>query len=177
MKKYLFLFLIVSLFSCEDNKRNIVDTQEIVEKSKFYKEAIVQQGEDFFGLKLGDEFETAKEVLPEKYFIEEDENYLFYKIESTYTVAEYQLYFNENKLEEIDFDAIVYDEKGAFDNNGAIELFNDLKDDFIIVFGNKYMTSSEGENEILFWNKGNKNIQLILEKAKVHAYLDISFKE
>jgi len=177
MKKYFYLFLLLFFFSCKNDKRVILDTQTEIEKSEFYKTTVIQKGEDFLGLKLGEEFETAREVLPKKYLIEEDENYLYYKIENTFTVVEYQLYFNENKLEEIDFDAIVYDETGMFDKNGAIELFNDLKEDFIYTFGNKYMTSEEEENEILFWNKENKNVQLILEKAKVHAYLDISLKD
>lgn len=173
MKKNIFIFLLVILFSCK-NDRVIVDTQDIPTKSKFYKETVIQKGSDFLGLQLGEEFETALEVLPKEYLGEETENYLYYKIENSYSTVEYQLYFNENKLEEINFDAVVYNEKGTFDENGAIELFNDLKEDFLYSFGNKYMTSSDEVNEILFWNNGNKNVQLILEKAKVHVYLDMT---
>jgi len=177
MKKYIYIFVTLALFSCNSDSRNIVDTKNDSSKSKFYKETIKQQGEDFLGLKLGEDFITAKDVLPKEYLVEEEENYLYYRLEGVYTVVEYQLYFNnEEKLEEINFDAIVYDEKGTFDKNGAIELFNEIKEDFIKTYGNKYMTSSDEENEILFWNKENKNAQLILEKAKVHAYLDISLK-
>jgi len=180
MKNFLYFLLIVALVSCKNDERVIIDTKSQVEKSKSYKEAVVQQGGDFLGLILGEEFETASKilptVLPADITTEEDENFLYYRLEHIYTVTEYQLFFDNNKLEEINFDAIVYNEKGDFDENGAIELFNDLKDDFIKFYGNKYMTSSDEDNEILFWNKGNKNVQLILEKAKVHVYLDIALK-
>ena len=175
MKKYLSIFILL-IFACKNDNRVIIDTQKESSKSKYYKETVIQQGEDFLGLKLGEEYETASKVLPKENLVEENENYLYYKVEKTYSVAEYQLYFEENKLQEIDFDAIVYDETGTFDENGAKELFNDLKEDIINAFGKKYMTSSDETNEILFWNKDDKNVQLILEKAKVHAYFDIALK-
>ncbi len=172
MKKYLYLALIIVVYiSCNENTQEA--QVDLSNKSIFYKETILKQGGDFLSLNLGDKMENASKVLPKDILQQNEKNYQFYKSSNTFSVAEYQLIYEKEKLVEIDFDVFIYDEKGNFDTDGALELFNELKEDFLKKFGNKYMESSDTENEILYWSKDNKNVQLILEKAAVHAYLDI----
>ena len=170
----LFLLSLIVLISCKNDTKEITTVPDIA-NSKYYQETMLRVGNDFLGFNLGENFETASIVFSKEHLQQEENDYLYYKISNTYTEAEYQLIFEDEKLKEIDFDVHVYDEKGNFNTQGAETLFTEIKADFLKRFGNKYMESSEEENEILYWSKDKKNIQLIHEKAKaaVHVYADI----
>jgi len=177
MKNYsLFLVLFITFFSCKnEEKKPVVEDVQTSTKSKFYKEVIVKNSGHFSGLILGEEFQKASKIIDENFKAEEDENeFILYKLDKTYTNSSYELYFKNNKLNEILFDTYVYDEKGMFDKNGSLVLFKEIKEDFLKRFGNKYMETSNTENEILFWSDENKDIQLIHEigKAGVHVYIE-----
>lgn len=178
MKKIIFLFIIAfSLIACSNEANNTpIETATDITKSNVYLEVIKYKGGDFAGFNLGDEIEVASKVFGEENLIENETDYLFYKFEETYTNSEYQLTFADNKLSELYLDAYIYDETGTFDRAASSELFNEIKDDFLKKFGNKYMETSNEKNEILYWSNDKKNIQLIHEvsKAAVHVYLDIS---
>lgn len=178
MKKILILLVTAfSLVACtNESKKNTPEVDNSVVRSKYYLEVIKQIGGDFSGFNLGDEFKVASKVFGEQNLIEKSEDYLFYKFEDTYTNSEYQIYFSENKLNELYIDTYIYDETGTFDRAASAILFNEIKEDFLKRFGNKYMETSKEKNEILYWSNNKKNIQLIHEvsKAAVHVYLDIS---
>lgn len=178
MKKIIILFVTAFLLmTCNSDSKTIATpTATDVTKSKAYLEVIKYAGGDFAGFNLGDEFEVASKVFGKKNLIENEADYLFYKFEETYTNSEFELSFADNKLNELYLDAYIYDETGTFDRAASATLFNEIKQDFLKRFGNKYMESSDEENEILYWSQDKKNIQLIHEvsKAAVHVYLDIS---
>lgn len=176
MKKYIYFVLLVFIASCNNSTTENLTPDLNANKSKFYKEVIIKNGGDFSGFTLGQKQSEASQLIPVEFLGEKDKAYQFYSLENTYTTSEFQLYFEDNKLKELNFDTHVYDETGTFDKAGAETLFNEIKEDFLKQFGKKYMENSEQENEILFWTDDKKNIQLIHEKAKaaVHVYIDIS---
>jgi len=180
MKKTSLFFaftIILFMFSCQTETKPLENENTHFEgKSKFYKETIFTFGGEFLGFTLGEEQKTASKKLPkEKRSLQED-NYQLYKFTGSYSDTEYQLYFKDGKLEEINFDTYIKDAQGNNDKDGALTLFNELKKELLKTFGNKFMESSDEANEILYWSKDKKNIQLIHEfdKAAVHAYLDIT---
>jgi hypothetical protein len=178
MKKIILLFVTaISLIACNDDSKLVATpTTSDMTKSKAYFEIIKYAGGDFAGFNLGEKIETASKVFNKENLVESESDYLFYKFEETYTNSEYQLSFSENKLKEIYLDTYIYDETGTFDRAASALLFNEIKEDFLKRFGNKYMETIDEQNEILYWSNDKKNIQLIHEvsKAAIHVYLDIS---
>ncbi|MFT4644502.1 MAG: hypothetical protein ACI8ZX_000905 [Planctomycetota bacterium] len=178
MNKLLILFVTaISLVACNnETKTTAQEIDSTVAHSKYYLEVIKKAGGDFSGFNLGDKVKVAQEVLGEQNLVEKEADYLFYKFEETYSNADYEIFFKDGRLNEILLDAYIYDETGNFDRAASAVLFNEIKDDFLKRFGNKYMETSDEKNEILYWSKDKKNIQLIHEvsKAAVHVYLDKS---
>lgn len=178
MKNLLILFVMtISLVACKNDTKNVatpIDTE--ITKSKAYFEVIKFAGGDFDGFSLGESIASVRQVFGEENLVEEESDYLYYKFEDIYTNSEFEFSFADNKLKELYLDTYVYDETGTFDRAASDMLFNEIKDDFLKRFGNKYMETSDEKNEILFWSNEKKNIQLIHEvsKAAVHVYLDIS---
>lgn len=180
MKKTFSLILLSLTFfaiSCNSEKKpQQEDKSHFDDKSKFYKETIIVAGGDFLGFNLGCDLKDAISILPKEKIVLDKKEYQLYKNTASYSDTEYQLFFKDDKLEEINFDTYILDEKGNMDKNGALILFNELKAKFLKRYGNKYMESSDENNEILYWSKDKKSIQLIneFEKGSIHVYLDIA---
>lgn len=178
MKKILILFVSAFLLITCNNEstKTLTETATDLTKSKAYLEVVKYSGGDFAGFNLGDDFKVASTIFGEENLVENEEDYLFYKFENTYSNAEYELSFSENRLNELYLDAYIYDETGTFDRAASTMLFTEIKNDFLKRFGDKYMETSDEKNEILYWSNDKKNVQLIHEisKAAIHVYLDIS---
>lgn len=179
MKKstYLYVFALMILFSaCFTGTETVEENLAVEEtKSTYYKEVVKASNGDFSGFTLGKSLSETEDVLASEYLSIEEDDFLLFKISDTYTITEYSLYFTENnKLSEINMDTKVYDEEDNYDTSGAIELFNEIKEEFMTKFGSKYLEEVNNDNIIMFWNKGPKQIQLILDNSEVHVYIESS---
>lgn len=171
--KTLSLSLVILLTACSDKK---AETTTVIEASEnasvYYKEIVKSQAGDFSGFSIGSSMAETKKAFDQQYLVEEESDFLMYKVSEKYTVSEYSLIFDGNALAEIALDTKVYDDADNYDPEAAKQLYKDLKEDFLERFGSKYLEESDEYNNILFWTKDAKEIQLIKDNAEVHVYID-----
>lgn len=152
-------------------------TTEVVKPNEnasvYYKEVVKSQLGDFSGFSIGASIAETKKVLGTENLVTEESDFLMYKISEEFTISEYSLIFDGNALSEIALDTKLYDDVDNYDEEAATQLLNDLKTDFLKKFGSKYLEESDEYNDILFWTKDGKEIQLIKDGAEVHVYVDV----
>lgn len=171
--KTLSIAFVISLSACGDKKSETTETTKpVVNGSVYYQEVVKTESGDFSGFSIGASMEETKKAFDNQYLIEEESDFLMYKVTEKYTISEYSLIFDGETLAEIALDTKVYDDADNYDFEAAKLLFKDLKTDFLKRFGSKYLEESDETNSILFWTKDGKEIQLIKDNAEVHVYID-----
>lgn len=179
MKNYLTLLVLFSLLTaCQSNTdNNTTETTTKEENSTYYNETVNTSSGKFLGYTLGESYAQCLEKINKDDIFVQEKDFIAYKKNSAYTVAEYSLGFENDKLTEINFDSHIYNEVGDPNAEGARNLFEELRTDFEAIVGNKPIDSYQGNNIILHWNKEGIDVQLIAEEEQVHAYIFTSISK
>lgn len=171
--KTLTIAFVITMSACGEKETTTTELVKPDENtSVYYKEIVKNQAGDFAGFSIGASIAESKKVLDNQYLEEEESDFLLYKVSEKYTISEYSLLFDAGVLAEIALDTKVYDDADNYDSEAALQLFKDLKEDFLKRFGSKYLEETNENNSIMFWTKDGKEIQLIKENAEVHVYVD-----
>lgn len=162
MKNLLSLAFIVAFLGITITSCNTETEEKLVDKILF------AEGGELLGLSLGDTKESVRAKLPEEAFEEEYEGFMYYSWKIDNNDYYLDLYFNEdNTLFSISGYVYMNTAEGAYDNEGAKALYEDMKP----LFTEKFGAPTSEDTEYMTWSLEDKDVDLGLGDGEVYFYV------
>ena len=147
-----------------------VSTAQAKDNSKYYKDIVFQEGDDFLGISFGMSMDSVMMMLPDDALDSESYDYLTYYWQLDNGDYYIDLYFDNGELNSIDGSVFFFDKNDKADKDEADLLYKDMLANFTDKYGAEVEERMDGM-KYTYWYKDDLDAEVGRDGGEVYWYL------